>query len=230
MSRFHNYFFQSHSFDEIRIALEYEYEQKIEGLLQSRLTSPETPLNEHQQKLLLKLDDFLTFFEFVFHLSNETQVRKEDAYALVGYWINVINENRRGMLRRYIEHYGWRILGDELSKWANLKRVITTQPSSKEFVVVPQEFLVHSQRVTEIISSNFSLLKFNVGCSNDVRNYNLGKLPVGSVYKLKEPEQLVRILRELHRELHNRFVLKNSRVLLDKHGTVDVWHYQQKNE
>jgi hypothetical protein len=108
-------FYLNDRFQEIKLATEYEYTEKLGPLLEQRIVSPDVRVQPKEMRLLEQLDMFLNYFEFVLHLESEGHLEQRDQQAVFKYWFNLMAKEERTAIRRYVEHFGFDRVATTLS-------------------------------------------------------------------------------------------------------------------
>ncbi len=98
----------------LREDLEYSFVTRVGPLLDQRITDKSIPLTDPEMELLANLDTLLNYFEMVLYLREEHRIAKNDWRALFSYWLRLISDPAHAPLRRYISHFGFRLLTREI--------------------------------------------------------------------------------------------------------------------
>jgi len=114
MHRVFEDFYLKDIFVEVRVLIEYDYEEIAMALVEKRITDRHVPVSTEEIALLRQLDNLLNYFEYVLYLENEGQIKREDRQAIFEYWFDIMNDGRRASLRRYIAHFGFERVAAEL--------------------------------------------------------------------------------------------------------------------
>ena len=102
-------------FDSLKTALEYDYEARLERLLELRINDRHVPISDADVDLLIRLDDFLNYIEHVLSLQHRRLISERERRVIFDYWPQVIAEGHRfAALRRYISMCGYERITGEL--------------------------------------------------------------------------------------------------------------------
>ncbi len=123
MQQLYSDFYNTPRFDDLRLCLEYKYEETIAPLVQKRLTDRHLVLNDDEMHQLRLFDNFLNYFENILYLLEQKRVQRKDVIALFEYWLGLMRSDRYGALRGYLA-FGFERLAKELKAKVVTRAVI----------------------------------------------------------------------------------------------------------
>lgn len=101
-------FYMEGRFANIRIQLEYCYDEEgIGRLIERRIHDRTVLVNEAERVQLGELDTLLNYFEFLLYLEDRKQLSRADREAIFKYWFDLMEAPQRAGLRRYIACFGF---------------------------------------------------------------------------------------------------------------------------
>lgn len=100
-------FYLSTQFKDVCRLLEYDFDTIAGPLLERRITDRHVPVTPDEVEILSQLDTLLNYFEHVLYLENESHLTERDRQAVFEYWFDIMGEDQRAGLRRYIARFGF---------------------------------------------------------------------------------------------------------------------------
>lgn len=186
-------FYVKDTFAEIRTEFEYNYDVKLKGLVQQRLTERHIALTDVQIKLLRQLDALLNYFENLLYLQDSGLLTNSDRMALFQYWFDLLKVENRGEIRRYINLYGWERVAREVAiveknylfLYGTLK---ADQQTFHKLHLDKYLFFIQDDYVSGILYnvSDYPGAKFGIGSPIKGQLYEIKDLGVFSVLDLFE--------------------------------------------
>ncbi len=117
-------FYLEDRFRQIKLVIEYDYEERLAPLLERRLTNRDVPLSDEDTLLLEQLDMLLNYFEHVIYLEREGHMTKRDRHAVFEYWFDLMAADKAAAIRRYATRFGFErvtsVLGDQTADYVAL--------------------------------------------------------------------------------------------------------------
>jgi gamma-glutamylcyclotransferase (GGCT)/AIG2-like uncharacterized protein YtfP len=100
-------FYLEHTFDKLRMGLEFEYSNKLAPLIERVLIDDNAEFSEADKQLLCDLDTTLNYLEFILHLEKSKHLGRSDRQAIFAFWYQLISKPDYAALRMYLCQFGY---------------------------------------------------------------------------------------------------------------------------
>jgi gamma-glutamylcyclotransferase (GGCT)/AIG2-like uncharacterized protein YtfP len=90
-----------------RELIEYDYCERLETLLNLRVTARYVPLSQTEREDLRQLDLVLNHLEQLIYLEEEKHIAREDREVFFQYWFDLLGQPDKASLRRYLVKCGY---------------------------------------------------------------------------------------------------------------------------
>jgi gamma-glutamylcyclotransferase (GGCT)/AIG2-like uncharacterized protein YtfP len=90
-----------------RELIEYDYCERLETLLNLRVTARHVPLSQTEREDLRQLDLVLNHLEQVIYLEEEKHIARHDREVFFQYWFDLLRQPDKASLRRYLVTCGY---------------------------------------------------------------------------------------------------------------------------
>lgn len=108
-------FYLADTFRDVRLLLEYSFDQEAGPLLERRITDRHVPISSEDVALLEKLDTLLNYFEHVLYLEEARQITRKDRQSVFEYWFDIMESEKRAALRKYAARFGFERVSSTLN-------------------------------------------------------------------------------------------------------------------
>lgn len=124
MQQMYSDFYNTERFDELRLILEYTYDEELSFLVQKTLTDKDIALTRDEMRQLRLFDNFLNFFENILYLLEQKRVQRKDVNALFDFWFGLMRGDKYGALRGYLA-FGFERMARELDAKPAFSVIVT---------------------------------------------------------------------------------------------------------
>lgn len=109
-------FYLNKDFAKIRVLLEYRYGSTIGPEIVSAVDEKYEDISSKFHEVMIDLDNFLNYLDFVAYLYSEGNLKKEDISVSFGWWIENIMKDEYTYLKKYIKKFNYVHLEQILTK------------------------------------------------------------------------------------------------------------------
>lgn len=118
-------FYLDHRFDKLRIALEFEYSERLAPVVERVLIDENARFVEAEKQVLCDLDTILNYLEFILHLEKSNHLGTNDRQAIFAYWYELISKPDYAALRMYLCQFGYEAISFAI---AGYDGILQTRP------------------------------------------------------------------------------------------------------